>query len=58
MGTAAVKNYNSRLPVYEKLFVFSCMGGAVILTEFPPVLDMLPYKLVHAMSIFKIGVFL
>ena len=35
MGTAAVKNYNSRLPMYEKLFVFSCMGGAVILTEFP-----------------------
>lgn len=34
MVTASLKNYNFRLPMYEKLFVFSFMGGAVILTEF------------------------
>lgn len=35
MVTASLKNYNFRVPMYEKLFVVSFVGRVVIKTEFP-----------------------
>lgn len=58
MVTAALKNCNFGLPMYEKLFVFSFMGGAVIVTEVPQFWTYQNFNCFKLRVFFEIDIFL